>query len=79
MVDVVGPVCEGADFFAKDRALPPLKRGDLLAIFSTGAYGFTMSSNYNGRCRTPEVLAEGETFRVIRRRERYEDLVALEQ
>jgi len=79
VVDVVGPVCEGADFFAKDRLLPPLQRGDLLAIFSAGAYGFTMSSNYNSRCRVPEVLVEDDSFRVIRRRESYKDLVALEQ
>ena len=79
VVDVVGPICEGADFLAKDRPLPPLRRGDLVAVFSAGAYGFAMSSNYNGRCRAPEVLVDGETFSVIRKRERYQDLVALEQ
>lgn len=79
VVDVVGPICEGADFLAKDRALPPVQRGDLLAVFTAGAYGFTMSSNYNSRPRVPEVLVEGGTFRVIRRRETYEDLVALER
>jgi diaminopimelate decarboxylase len=78
-VDVVGPICESADFFAKDRAMPPVGRGDLLAIFTAGAYGFTMSSNYNARCRPAEVLVEGDSFRVIRRREIYEDLTALEQ
>jgi diaminopimelate decarboxylase len=78
-VDVVGPICESADFFAKDRALPPVKRGDLLAVFTAGAYGFTMSSNYNARGRAPEVWVEGEDFRVIRRRETYQDLMALEQ
>ncbi|MFC1761755.1 diaminopimelate decarboxylase [Planctomycetota bacterium] len=78
-VDVVGPICESSDFFAKDRALPPLKRGDLLAVFSAGAYGFSMSSNYNARCRAPEVLVNGVDYQVIRQRERYEDLVALEQ
>jgi len=78
-VDVVGPICEGSDFFAKERSLPPVKRDDLLAIFTAGAYGFTMSSNYNARPRPPEVLVDGEDFRVIRRRESYEDLVAPER
>jgi len=78
-VDVVGPVCESGDFFAKDRALPPVKRGDLLAIFTAGAYGFTMSSNYNARPRPPEVLADGQQFSLIRRRETYEDLIAAEK
>ena len=79
IVDVVGPVCEGADFFAHDRALPPVKKGDLLAIFTAGAYGFTMSSNYNARCRPPEILVEGNKFKVIRKRESYNDLIALEK
>ena len=79
LVDVVGPICESADFLAKKRALPPVKRGDLLAVFTAGAYGFTMSSNYNARARTPEVLVDGETFSVIRKRETYEDLIALER
>ncbi len=78
VVDVVGPICESSDFFAQDRPLPPLVRGELLAVFSAGAYGFSMSSNYNARCRAPEVLVDGNQYRVIRRRERYEDLVALE-
>jgi len=78
VVDVVGPVCEGADFFARDRALPPVKRGDLIAIFTAGAYGFTMASNYNGRPLPAEVLVDGENFTVIRRRQSYEDLIALE-
>jgi len=79
VVDVVGPVCESADFFAKDRPLPPVKRGDLLSIFSTGAYGFSMASNYNARCRPAEVLVDGSKFSVIRKRETYEDLTALEK
>lgn len=79
VADIVGPICEGADFLAKDRAIPPVKRGDLLAVFTAGAYGFTMSSNYNARGRAPEVLVEGDSFRVIRRRETYEDLTALER
>jgi diaminopimelate decarboxylase len=77
--DVVGPICEGADFFAKDRALPPVKRGDLLAVFTAGAYGFTMSSNYNARGRAAEVLVDGENFSIIRKRESYEDLIELER
>ncbi|MBN2136559.1 MAG: diaminopimelate decarboxylase [Sedimentisphaerales bacterium] len=77
-VDIVGPICEGADFLAKDRFLPGMQRGDLLGVFTAGAYGFTMSSNYNARCRAPEVLVDGHTFSVIRKRETYEDLTALE-
>jgi diaminopimelate decarboxylase len=79
IVDVVGPVCEGADFFAQGRALPPVKRGDLLSIFTAGAYGFTMSSNYNARGRAAEVLVDGDKFKVIRKRETYKDLIALEK
>jgi diaminopimelate decarboxylase len=79
VVDVVGPICEGADFFARDRALPPVQRGDLLCVFTAGAYGFSMSSNYNARGRAAEVLVDGETFSVIRKRETYEDLVAPER
>jgi diaminopimelate decarboxylase len=79
VVDVVGPICEGADFFAKDRALPPTKRGDLLSVFTAGAYGFTMSSNYNARGRAAEVLVDGKNFSVIRKRETYEDLIKPEK
>jgi len=78
-VDIVGPICEGADFLAKDRSIPPVQRGDLLAVFTAGAYGFTMSSNYNARPRAPEVLVAGSQFKLIRRRETYEDLVAPER
>jgi diaminopimelate decarboxylase len=78
-VDVVGPICEGADFFAKDRALPPVNRGDLIAIFTAGAYGFTMSSNYNARLLLPEILVDGKKFKVIRKRQTYKDLIALEK
>ncbi len=74
-VDVVGPVCESGDFLARNRALPPLTRGELLATFSAGAYGMSMSSNYNGRPRAAEVLVDGVNHRLIRRRETYEDLV----
>jgi len=79
LVDIVGPVCESGDFLAKDRRLPPVGRGDLLCIFSTGAYGFTMSSQYNSRPRVAEVLIDGAETRLIRRRECYDDLVALER
>ncbi len=74
-VDVVGPVCESADFLARDRELPALERGDLLAVRSAGAYGFVMSSNYNGRPRAAEILVRGDRFAVVRERESYEDLV----
>lgn len=76
--DVVGPVCESSDYFAKDRYLPSMKRGDLLAIFSAGAYGSAMSSNYNSRPRATEVLVDGTKASVIRRRESYADLIAHE-
>jgi diaminopimelate decarboxylase len=79
VADIVGPICEGADFLAKDRSIPPVQRGDLMSVFTAGAYGFTMSSNYNARGRAAEVLVEGDSFRVIRKRETYEDLVALER
>jgi len=78
VVDVVGPICESSDFFAKERKLPKVKRGDFLAIMSAGAYGFVMSSNYNSRPRPPEVLVDGGTYYVIRRRETVEDLLAFE-
>jgi diaminopimelate decarboxylase len=73
--DVVGPVCESGDYLAQQRRLPPLKRGDLLVTFSAGAYGMAMSSNYNSRPRAAEVLVSGNTHRLIRRRETYQDLV----
>ncbi len=74
-VDIVGPVCESGDFFARDRGLPKVKRGDLLVIQSAGAYGFVMSSNYNTRPRVPEVMVRGDDFFVVRERENYEDLI----
>ena len=74
-VDVVGPVCESTDFLARDRSLPPFEPGDLLAVRSAGAYGFAMSSNYNGRRRAVEVLVRGGRFAVVRARESFEDLV----
>jgi diaminopimelate decarboxylase len=75
-VDVVGPVCESGDFLAKDRELAQAEEGDLLAIMSAGAYGFAMSSNYNTRPRAVEVLVDGDSYTIVRRRETYEDLVA---
>ncbi|HVP10861.1 MAG TPA: diaminopimelate decarboxylase, partial [Phycisphaerae bacterium] len=78
-MDVVGPVCESGDFFAKDRPLPPMQRGDLAAIFTTGAYGMVMASHYNSRPNPPEVLVEGNRFRLIRRREDHSDLLAAER
>lgn len=74
-VDVVGPICESGDFLAKDRKMPQSQPGDLLAVMSAGAYGFTMSSNYNSRPRVPEVLVKGKDVIVIRKRESYEDLI----
>ncbi len=76
--DVVGPVCESGDYLAKDRPLPALNRGELLAVFSAGAYGMSMASNYNARLRAAEVLVTGRTHRLIRRRETFKDLVACE-
>ncbi|MCE5325334.1 MAG: diaminopimelate decarboxylase [Planctomycetaceae bacterium] len=77
--DIVGGVCESSDFLAKARPLPPMQRGDLLTVFTAGAYGFVMSSQYNSRPRACEVLVEGSTWRIIRRRETYEDLMAAEK
>lgn len=75
-VDVVGPVCESGDFLALDREMPEVAEGDLLAVMSAGAYGFAMASQYNARPRAAEVLVEGATYRVVRRRETYDDLIA---
>jgi diaminopimelate decarboxylase len=76
---IVGPVCESADVLRADIMLPPLQAGDLLAIMHAGAYGAVMGSNYNARPRPPEILVEGASWRVIRRRETWEDLIALEE
>jgi len=73
--DVVGPICESADFFAKDRPLPVLEQGEYLSIFGAGAYCMSMASNYNARPRAAEVMVEGDHWRIVRRRETYEDLV----
>ena len=77
--DVVGPVCESADVFEKDRELPVVGADDLLAVCSAGAYGFSMSSNYNSRGRAAEVLVEGDKARLIRKRESFEDQVRNEK
>ena len=74
-VDIVGPICESGDFFAKGRQMPGLTAGEYLAIFCTGAYGFSMASNYNSRRRPAEVLVKGKNIKVIRKRETFRDLV----
>ena len=79
LADVVGPICESGDFLAKARMIPKFERGDLIAVMSAGAYGFSMASNYNSRPRIAEVLVKDRTFRVIRRRETYADLVRAEK
>jgi diaminopimelate decarboxylase len=78
VVDVVGPVCESGDFFARDRAMPKAKPGDLVALLDAGAYGMAQSSNYNTRPRPAEVLVEGDKAKLIRRRETFKDLFAPE-
>jgi diaminopimelate decarboxylase len=79
LVDVVGPVCETGDFLARDLPLPAVQPGDLLVIWAAGAYGFVQSSNYNARRRPAEILVEGRRFRVVRRRQTYDDLVRGEE
>jgi len=78
-VDIVGPICEGTDFFAKDRAIPPVECGDLISIFTAGAYGYTMASNYNARPLPAEVLVDGANYKIIRKRQTYEDMISLEK
>ena len=73
--DVVGPICESGDFLAKDREIARLFQGDLLAIFGAGAYGYSMSSNYNARRRAPEVLVKDREFFIVKMRETFGDLV----
>ena len=75
IADIVGPICESGDFLAKDREINRLAQGELLAVMSTGAYGFTMSSNYNSRPRVAEVLVNGDDFHIVRKRETYRDLL----
>src|ERR1019366_5352427 len=78
VVDVVGPVCETGDFFARDRKLAPVEVGDLVALLDAGAYGMAQASNYNTRPRAAEVLVEGAKARLIRRRETMGDLLGPE-
>ncbi len=78
VADIVGPICESGDFFAKDRTVADVHAGQLLVVRTAGAYGYTMASNYNSRSRPAEVLVDGDRFAVITERERYEDLVRLE-
>ena len=75
VADIVGPICESGDFLAKDREIARPQRGDLLAVMSAGAYGFTMASNYNSHPKAPEVLVDGDQYYVIRARESLEDLI----
>jgi diaminopimelate decarboxylase len=75
VADVVGPICESGDFFAKDREIARPRRNDLLAVMSAGAYGFTMASNYNSHPKPPEVLVAGDQYYVVRKRETMEDLI----
>jgi len=75
VADVVGPICESGDYLAKDRKLPGFVRGELMAVMSAGAYGFTMSSNYNSRPRAAEVLVTGDRYHIIRKREDYRELI----
>ena len=75
VADVVGPVCETGDFLARDRQLPPIKPNDLLVIATTGAYASVQGSNYNSRCKPPEVLLDGKRMKLIRKRETMQDLV----
>ena len=76
--DVVGPICETGDTFTRERALPPLQSGDLVAFLSAGAYGAVMSSEYNSRLLVPEVLVKGDEYAVVRPRPTYEDMLARE-
>ena len=77
--DIVGPLCESGDFLAVDRAMPPLARGDLLAVFTAGAYGMSMASRYNSSPLPAEVLVSGNRVELIRRRETVDDLVEHER
>jgi diaminopimelate decarboxylase len=77
-VDVVGPICESGDFFARDRELPHIEEGELLSILDTGAYGMSLASNYNTRPRAAEIIVRGKSAKVIRRREKIRDLIAAE-
>ena len=75
-IDLVGPICESGDFFAQDIELPKLEKGDVVALLSAGAYGFVMASNYNSRPFPAEVLVDGDTAKVVRKRQSFDDLIA---
>jgi len=77
--DVVGPICESGDYLARDRRLPAVREGDLLAVMSAGAYGFAMASNYNSRPRAAEIMVSGRRVRVTRERETWRDLIRHER
>jgi len=77
--DIVGPICESGDFLAKDRLMPQINSGEYLAVMCAGAYGFSMSSNYNSRLRVAEVLVKGDKYFIIREREKYSDLIKKER
>ena len=74
-IDIVGPICESGDFFAQDQELPKLEEGEMIAILSSGAYGFVMASNYNSRTLPAEVLVSDKNHKLIRKRQTYEDLI----
>ncbi len=76
--DIVGPICETGDFLARGRNLPPVQRGDLIAVFSAGAYGMSMSSNYNDHGRSAEVLVDGKRAVVINERQKLSTLLETE-
>ncbi|MEJ2097925.1 MAG: diaminopimelate decarboxylase, partial [Deltaproteobacteria bacterium] len=73
--DVVGPICESSDFLATERKLPDFQKGDLLAVMSAGAYGYTMASNYCSRLKIPEVMVKGNRFAIVNKRQEYDDLI----
>ena len=75
IADIVGPVCETTDYLARERSLPQVERGEILAVKDAGAYGFTLASNYNSRPRAAEVLVDSQSYQIVRKRESYEDLV----
>jgi diaminopimelate decarboxylase len=75
VADIVGPICESGDFLAKDRESQKVKQGEYLAVMSAGAYGFTMSSNYNSRPKAAEVMVKGSKYALVRKRETFNDLV----
>jgi diaminopimelate decarboxylase len=79
IADVVGPVCESGDYLARDRAMPRLAAGDLLAVMTTGAYGAVQSGTYNTRPLVPEILVKGQKFAIVRPRQSHEELLGLDR